>query len=239
MTTEFDLKPSILLLTNFRNFSKPSIEDVYESNAFQVFREHKDLKGVVFFDGSKNQLYLSDCFANAATKKIIRDTGIKPERKMRSIVLSCIKEHLKEHHYVEQLNRSSVINVWTLEDFLEILNRIKLKKYSKPKFDIGSITYFKSLQEHFQTRIKKQTLESDILDAVHTEFMKHRPKYSEAEKARFKNDIQQHVNKGCTFGSLQKNIFVRKFDFYPYLHIMLEKSLFSNPNFCKILYTYH
>ena len=134
MTTKFDHKPSLLLFTNFRNFSKPSIEDVYEHNALQVSYEHKGkLKGVVFFDGSKNQLYISDCFANAATKKIIRDTGIKPERKMRSIVLSCIKEHLKEHHYVEQLNRSSVINVWTLDNFLEILNRTEFKKYLKPK----------------------------------------------------------------------------------------------------------
>ena len=121
MTTKFDHKPSILLLTNFRNFSKPSLEDVYESNALKVYYEHKGkLKGVVFFDGNKNQLYISDCFADAVTKDIIRGTGIKAERKMRSIVLSCIKEHLKEHHYIEQLNRSSVINVWTLDNFLEI-----------------------------------------------------------------------------------------------------------------------
>ena len=139
MTTEFDHKPSILLLTNFRNFSKPSLEDVHESNALKVYYEHKGkLKGVVFFDGNKNQLYISDCFADAVTKDIIRSTRIKAEETIRSIVLSCIKKHLKDRRYVEEIKRSSVINVWTLEDFLEILKRIKLKKYSQPKFDIGN-----------------------------------------------------------------------------------------------------
>ena len=178
----------MLLFTDFRHFSSPNVDTIHESNAFIAHRECQTLKGALFFDAENNKFYLSDCFANAATKKIIRDTGIKPERNMRSIVLNCMKEHLDDRKYRAKLDDISVHNVWTIESMLAIKKLVKdSPKYKHAKwnlhqFDIGSKAYFEAVQKHFGEGIRKQTLESEELNTWFKEFIQYHPNLARIRK---------------------------------------------------------
>lgn len=161
-TTWIKQKISMLLFTNGRRFSKPSIDMVYESNAMQIIHEHSDVKFVLYFDGK--QVFVTDCFSDVMIKNAIRRTGVTSDQKIRSDVRRCIKEHLEDTSLVNILNKSSVINVWKLSDFTRITKIIK--KYT---------TYFANVQKHFSSKIHERSLEDDVLDVVYKDFAKHNP----------------------------------------------------------------
>jgi hypothetical protein len=161
-TTWFEQKINMLIFTNGRKFSQPAIDMVYESNAMQIINEHSNIKFVLYFDGK--QVYVADCFLDKDTKDAIRKTGIKPDKTKRSVVLSCVKSNLKDDKYINLLNKSSVISIWPLSEFIRITKIIN--KYR---------TYFANVQQHFGAKIHEKTLEDDVLEIIYNNFANYNP----------------------------------------------------------------